>query len=264
MSDIQLFSNPEFGNIRAIANGDEIWFLAKDPCEMLGTRTNNLRSILDEDEISTLSQVRANDGTIDIGPDQGGRDPLVISESGFYHLILASRKPEAKAIRRWVTDEVLRSIRKHGVYATPEAAERLMDDPDFMIKTFTALKEERERCAELEAENAALAPKALFADAVEASGTCILVGDLAKLLSQNGVDIGQNRLFEWLRANGYLMKAGGSKNMPTQRSMDMGLFQVKERTFQNPDGSVRVTKTTKVTGKGQRYFINMFLGGEAA
>ena len=163
--------------------------------------------------------------------------------------------PTAKKFKRWVTSEVLPTIRKHGMYATDE----LLNNPDFAIQAFTALKDERARRKELEAKVKAAQPKILFADAVETSHTSILVGDLAKLLNQNGVDIGQKRLFNYMRENGYLIKSGASKNMPTQKSMDMELFEVKERTINNPDGSVRITKTTKVTGKGQTYFINKFL-----
>lgn len=187
----------------------------------------------------------------------------VINESGLYSLILSSKMPNAKKFKRWVTSEVLPAIRKHGMYATDE----LLSNPDFAIAAFTALKEEREK-NKLLSETVSIQtkqitenkPKVLFADAVSTADTSILIGDLAKLIKQNGVDIGQKRLFQWMRDNGFLIKGGNSKNMPTQKSMELKLFEVKERTISNPDGSVRITKTTKVTGKGQQYFINKFLG----
>ena len=181
-----------------------------------------------------------------------------INESGLYTLIIRSRKPEAKKFRKWITSEVLPAIRKTGMYAT----EDLLENPDLAIKAFQQLKEEREKRKLLESKVEEQKPKVLFADSVESSETSILIGDLAKLIKQNGHDIGQNRLFEWLRNNDYLIKSGERKNMPTQKSMDLKLFEVKERTVNNPDGSIRVTKTTKVTGKGQIYFLNYFLTKE--
>ncbi len=153
-------------------------------------------------------------------------------------------------------DEVLPSIRKHGMYATDE----LINNPDIAIAAFTALKEERAKVAALETKAEQDKPKVLFANAVETAKTSILIGDLAKILKQNGVDTGQKRLFEQLRQEGFLIKGGTSHNMPTQRSMEMGLFEVKESTINNPDGSVRINRTTKVTGKGQTYFVNRYLG----
>ena len=180
-----------------------------------------------------------------------------ITESNLYKVIFQSRKPEAEKFSDWVTAEVLPSIRKHGMYAVDD----LINNPDLAIKAFTALKEEKARNRALQEDNDRMRPKEVFADAVATSHTSILVGDLAKLLKQNGVDIGQKRLFIWMRDNGYLIKRHGSDwNMPTQKSMELGLFEVKESTLNNPDGSIRINKTTKVTGKGQQYFINKFLG----
>ena len=161
-----------------------------------------------------------------------------------------------------MTSEVLPAIRKHGAYATETTIDNILKDPDFGIKLLNQLKEERQRVSELKARNEEMRPKEIFADAVSASHTSILIGDLAKLIKQNGYDIGQKRLFQWLRDHGYLIKDGSSKNMPTQKAMDLLLFEVKERTINNPDGSIRVTKTTKVTGKGQVYFINKFVKEE--
>lgn len=180
-----------------------------------------------------------------------------LTESGVYKLVFKSRKPNAEKFTDWVTDEVLPSIRKHGMYAVDD----LINDPDLAIKAFTALKEEKTRNKMLQADNERMRPKEIFADAVATSQTSILIGDLAKLLKQNGVETGQKRFFEWLRENGYLIKRKGADwNMQTQKAMELGLFEVKESAVNNPDGSVRINKTTKVTGKGQQYFINKFLG----
>lgn len=180
-----------------------------------------------------------------------------LTESGVYKLVFKSRKPNAEKFTDWVTDEVLPSIRKHGMYAVDD----LINNPDLAIKAFTALKEEKTRNKMLQADNERMRPKEIFADAVATSQTSILIGDLAKLLKQNGVETGQKRFFEWLRENGYLIKRKGADwNMPTQKAMELGLFEVKESAVNNPDGSVRINKTTKVTGKGQQYFINKFLG----
>lgn len=178
-----------------------------------------------------------------------------LTESGVYKLVFKSRKPNAERFTDWVTDEVLPSIRKHGMYAVDD----LINDPDLAIKAFMALKEEKTRNKMLQADNERMRPKEIFADAVATSQTSILIGDLAKLLKQNGVETGQKRFFEWLRENGYLIKRKGADwNMPTQKAMERGLFEVKESAVNNPDGSVRINKTTKVTGKGQQYFINKF------
>ena len=180
-----------------------------------------------------------------------------LTENGVYKLVFKSRKPNAERFTDWVTDEVLPSIRKHGMYAVDD----LINDPDLAIKAFMALKEEKTRNKMLQADNERMRPKEIFADAVATSQTSILIGDLAKLLKQNGVETGQKRFFEWLRENGYLIKRKGADwNMPTQKAMERGLFEVKESAVNNPDGSVRINKTTKVTGKGQQYFINKFLG----
>ena len=177
-----------------------------------------------------------------------------INESGLYSLVLSSKLPTAKKFKRWVTSEVLPSIRKNGGYI---AGQENMSDDELMAK---ALMVAQNKIAERDKQIERMKPKEIFADAVSASHTSILVGDMAKLLKQNGVDIGQKRLFEWLRENGYLIKRKGSDwNMPTQKSMEMGLFDIKESTVNNPDGSVRINRTTKVTGKGQQYFINKFL-----
>ncbi|QPI66416.1 phage antirepressor [Exiguobacterium sp. PBE] len=189
----------------------------------------------------------------------GPQQVTVINEDGLYDVILDSRKPQAKRFRKWVTSEVLPSIRKRGGYLTPEKVEEALLNPDTLIRLATDLKEERQKRIDAERMVETQKPKVLFADAVSTSDTSILIGQLAKLITQNGHNIGQNRLFEWMRRNGYLGKSGQHYNEPAQYAMERGWFEVKERTVNNPDGSVRITRTTKVTGKGQVYFINKFL-----
>ncbi len=207
-----------------------------------------------------------------IVPTPGGQQEMtVVTEAGFYRACLNRQSgyvkdPEARAFvkrfQRWVTHEVLPSIRRHGGYLTPDKIEQILDDPDVMIRLLTDLKAERAKRAELEAQAEADRPKIVFADAVAASHTSILIGDLAKLLKQNGVEVGAMRLFEHLRRDGYLIARKGSDwNSPTQYAMELGLFTVKETAITHSDGHVSISKTTKVTGKGQRYFVERFLDG---
>jgi anti-repressor protein len=242
---LQIF-NFEDQQIRVVEKDGEPWWVLKDVCDVLGLSNPTIvASRLDVDEVAKS----------DLGGLSG--ESNIVSEGGLFNVILRSDKPEAKKFKRWVTHEVLPAIRKHGVYAT----DQLLDNPDFLIEALQKLKAEREKRAVLEDKVERDHPKVLFADSVCASETSILIGDLAKLIRQNGYEIGQKRLFEYLRNNGWLMKNSGSKNMPTQRALDMKLFEVLERTIDNPDGSIRITRTTKVTGKGQLYFVNQFLGG---
>ena len=244
MNNLQVFNNAIFGNVRIILQGDEPWFVAKDVTNILGYQ-NSSKAI--SDHVDTDDKL--NNETLSSLGQRGG---WLINESGLYSLILSSKLPNAKQFKRWVTSDVLPSIRKYGSYSMdiprtlPDALKAYASEIEAHNKTKALLEEQK--------------PKVLFADAVNASHTSILVGDLAKLLRQNGLDIGQNRLFEKLRQEGYLIKQKGeSYNMPTQRSMDMKLFEVKESTFTNPDGSTHITKTSKVTGKGQIYFANRYL-----
>lgn len=250
MNQLQIFKNEEFGQIRTIQLNNETYFVGKDIAEALGyAKARNAIATHVEDDDKKDAPIQG---------DLGGTQLMtVITESGLYALIFGSKLDSAKRFKHWVTSEVLPSIRKHGVYAVDE----LINNPEMAIKAFTALKEEREKNRLLQAENNRMKPKEIFADAVATSKTAILIGDLAKILKQNGIETGQKRLFEWLRNNGYLMKYGNSRNMPTQQYMEQGLFEIKESTVNNPDGSVRINRTTKVTGKGQQYFINKFLGG---
>lgn len=250
MERVKIFKNDEFGEIRTVQLNNETYFVGKDVAEALGYERAT-KAIQDHVDSDDKDEVPIQDS---IGRMQ--KTP-VITESGLYALIFGSKLESAKRFKHWVTSEVLPSIRKHGVYAVDE----LLDNPDMAIKAFTALKEERERNRLLRVDNERMKPKEIFADAVASSKTSILVGDLAKLLKQNGVETGQKRLFQWLRDNGYLIKRSGADyNSPTQRAMEMKLFEIKETTINNPDESIRTTKTTKVTGKGQQYFINKFLG----
>ena len=236
-----------FGQVRTITIDNEPWFVGKDVATALGYA---------EPRSAVSKKVEECDrGVAEMETPSGKQNMTIINESGLYALIFGSKLESAKRFKHWVTSDVLPSIRKHGVYAVDE----LINNPEMAIKAFTALKEEREKNKVLIADNQRMKPKEIFADAVASSKTSILIGDLAKILKQNGIDTGQKRLFEQLRQEGYLMKSGVSKNMPTQKSMEKGLFEVKETTINNPDGSIRVTKTTKVTGAGQQYFINKFL-----
>lgn len=186
-----------------------------------------------------------------------------VDEGNLYRLISHSKLPTAEKFESWVFDEVLPTIRKHGAYMTTETLEKALYNPDFLIRLANELKDTKEHVKHLETKIDNDKPKVIFADAVSVSNQCILIGELAKLIKQNGVDTGQKRLFQWLRDNGYLIKRGGTDyNMPTQRAMDMKLFEIKETTVTHSDGHVTLNKTVKVTGKGQQYFINKFLDTE--
>lgn len=263
MKELQIFSNPEFGDMRTLSIDGEPWMVGKDVAQALGYGEG--KSLAN----AVANHVDAEDkGVTEMMTPGGLQKMTIINESGLYSLVLSSKLPGAKKFKRWVTSEVIPSVRKHGAYMTQETLEAAILSPDYLLKVVTALKDETDKRRELEAQNAALnddlekaKPKALFADAVSASHTTILIGELAKLLHQNGVDIGQNRLFSWMRDNGYLIKrVGCDYNMPTQYSMERGWFKIKERTVQEPNGSISVKKTPLVTGKGQQYFINLFLG----
>lgn len=249
--NIKVFENEQFGKIRVVEKNNEPWFIAKDVCKALGlAQVSRAIQKLDEDEVTNSKVI-----------DSIGREQKVnaISEAGMYSLVLVSRKPEAKAFKRWVTHEVLPAIHRTGGYMIAKADETPEETmARAVLIAQDTINRQKQQIADMQ-------PKALFADAVAASHTSILVGELAKLLKQNGVEIGQNRLFRWLRENGYLMKAGSSYNMPTQRSMEQELFEVKETSITHSDGHITVQKTPKVTGKGQQYFINRFLTkGEVA
>lgn len=248
MNDLKLF-NFENHEVRTLLMNGEPYFVGKDVAEILGY-SNSSKAVMvhvdEEDKESLMLEAHSQNGNL------VKTQTTVINESGVYALIFGSKLPSAKKFKHWVTSEVLPQIRKTGNYKMPGTYAEVLRE----------LADQAERNEALLLENKEMKPKALFADAVNDSDTDILVGDLAKLIKQNGHDIGQKRLFQWMRDNGYLMKSGTSKNLPTQRAMQLGLFRIKERTINNPDGSIRITKTTKVTGKGQIYFVNKFVKGD--
>lgn len=250
MNEVKTFNNEQFGEVRVMERNGEPWFVGKDVAGILGYERPT-KAVADHVDPEDRDAVPIQDC---IGRMQN--TPL-INESGLYSLILSSKLPTAKQFKRWVTSEVLPSIRKHGGYVT---GQETMSDDELMAK---ALLMAHSKIEEREKQIKEMVPKAIFADAVAASHTSILIGDLAKLLKQNGHDIGQKRLFGWLRENGYLIRQkGNSWNMPTQRSMDLGLFEVKETTVTHADGHISISKTPKVTGKGQIYFVKKFVGGD--
>lgn len=244
MNNIQLFNSPEFGQIRTITDNDGIYFVGKDVAQALGysnQRDALARHVDDEDK-----------GVVKRDTPGGVQDVTTINESGLYSLVLSSKLPSAKRFKRWVTSEVLPALRRQGGYMLANANEtpeqimaRALKIADEALKRKDAIIEE-------------MKPKALFADAVGASDNTCLVGELAKMLRQNGVDIGANRLFERLRNEGFLGKYGSNYNVPTQRSMELGLFRIKETAIQHSDGHVTLQRTPKCTGKGQRYFIKRY------
>ena len=252
LTGLQIFQNGKFRQVRVVERGGILWFVARDVCACLGIgNTGDVIAALDDDEKG-----------IDSIDTPGGRQEMsTVSEPGLYSLILRSRKPEAKRFKRWITHEVLPSIRRTGGYGAPalpnfrnpaEAARAWAD------KEEQRLLEEQKRLA-LEQKMEEVRPKVVFAESIEVAKTSILVGEMAKLIKQaTGYDIGQNRFFEWLRNRGYLHKDGSQTNMPTQRSMDAGWMEIKEGTRIGSSGESRITRTPKITGKGQIYFINLF------
>lgn len=259
MKHLEIFNNPRFGEIRVIIINEQPYFVGNDVAKMLGYNypSNAIQDHVDEDDkqIIQLSDIQDVDKT----PHLKGSKITIINESGVYSLVFGSKLDSAKTFKKWVTSEVLPSIRKNGMYATDITVDRMISDPDFAIQLLTNLKEEKQK--RLIAENRVIeqAPKVLFADAVATSTQSCLIGELSKIIKQNGVEIGQNRLFAWLRKHGYLCSNGERYNQPTQKAMELGLFEVKKTTINRPDGSIMVTTTTKVTGKGQIYFTNKFL-----
>ena len=251
MSELQIFSSKEFGKIRVVERNGEPWFIGKDVAEALGY-INTQKAVLMHVKQNHKADVPIWDGS-------QNRNQVVIDEAGLYSLVMRAKTEKAEAFQEWVTSEVLPAIRKHGGYLTANKIEEVLSDPDTIIKLATAIKEERAARIQAELKLEEAKPKVLFADAVSASKTSILIGDMAKLLKQNGHEMGQKRLFKWLREKGYLIKRPGADyNSPTQWAMEKGLFEIKETTVSHADGHVLITKTTKVTGRGQVYFVNLF------
>ena len=249
-NDLKTFTNDQFGSLRTVTINNEPWFVAADVCKALDI----------DDTGKAVGRLDPDEGTrIEIAHPQNPLktlEVLAVSEPGLYSLVLGSRKPEARQFKRWITHDVIPAIRSHGGYLTPELTEQVLSDPDTIIRLATDLK--RERSARIAAEQriALDAPKVLFADAVSSSQDDIPISELAKFLKQNGVDTGRNRLFDTLRADGYIQKYNTE---PTQKAMELGLFRIVERTYLDPDGSSRLCRTTKVTGKGQLYFVQRYV-----
>lgn len=253
MKELQIFSNSEFGQVRTLEHEGKVLFMGADVAKILGYSNTH----------DALIRHCKEDGVVkhevidSVGRQQQAK---FINEGNLYRLIVSSKLPTAEKFEKWVYDEVLPAIRKHGAYMTSETIEKVLSDPDTIIKIATQLKEEQAKRMLLEVKVEEQKPKVLFADAVATSKTSILVGEMAKILKQNGIDIGQNRLFTWLRENGYLIRRSGTDfNMPTQYSMDLGLFEIKETVVHKPDGSSKINKTPKITGKGSIYFMNKFV-----
>lgn len=250
MGEIKIFNSTEFGSIRTEMVDGEPWFCLTDLCKALELTAKGVKQRLSDEVISNYPI-----------SDSIGRmhDMLFVNEDGLYDVILESRKENARKFRRWVTSEVLPSIRKNGGYI---AGQESMGDDELLAKALLVaqnkIAEREKKITEQQEHIDRMKPKEIFADAVSSSKDSCLIGDLAKIICQNGYKIGRNRLFEWMKTNGYLIKGGSSKNMPTQKAMEMKLFEVKETTITTPDGSTNVKRTTKVTGKGQVYFVNKF------
>ena len=258
MNELKIFENPAFGKVRVVEQGGEPWFVGKDVAAALGysQTTKAVREHVKD----------SHKGVSEIDTPGGKQQLTVIDEAGLYSLVMRSKLPQAEEFQEWVTAEVLPAIRKTGGYI---AGSEKMSDAELMAKAVliaqATIKERDARIAELESDTQRMKPKEIFADAVSASDQTILIGDLAKLIKQNGHDIGQKRMFEWLRNNGYLIKRQGADyNSPTQRAMESGLFRIKETAVTHSDGHVTVSKTVKVTGKGQAYFVNKLLGAKGA
>lgn len=254
MSDaIQVFNHTEFGSIRTVADGGEVRFCAKDITSALGY-TNGSKAVSDHCRGLTKRYPIVDS----LGRTQNA---TFISEPDVFRLIVSSKLPTAQRFEAWVFEEVLPSIRRHGGYLTTEKVEEALLNPDTIIRLATNLKAEQEERRRLEAENAAMAPKALFADVVANSESLILVRELAHVLRQSGVEIGERRLFQWMRDNGYLEK---HRNEPTQRCLELGLMRVVVGSYVGSDGRNMTTRTAKITGKGQQYFVEKFLAREKA
>ena len=251
MNELEIFKNEEFGEIRTVVIENEPWFVGKDIAFVLGY-SNSRKAIIDHVDVEDKGVTKCDT----LG---GSQDLTVINESGLYSLILSSKLPTAKKFKHWVTSEVLPTIRKHGAYMTDEKAFDVLHNAGGLADL---LQQAAEQLKQKDVQIERMKPKALFADAVASSKNSVLIGELAKIIKAKGYDIGQNKLFTWMRENGYLMKTGEAYNQPTQKSMELGLMEIKKSTINNPDGSIRTTTTTKITGKGQVYFVNKFCKSE--
>lgn len=270
MNELQIFNNEEFGSVRTTIINGEPYFVGKDVAEILGySNTRDALAAHVDEEDKTIIQ-KSEIATLEI-PNRG---LTVINESGMYSLVLSSKLPAAKKFKRWITSEVIPSIRKNGGYIAGQesmsdeelmakailVAQRKIEDQKRIIKSqLEIISEKDEIITTHERKIEEDKPKTLFADTVHASEDSIPIGDLAKFICQKGYKIGRNQLFKWMRDNGYLIKSGASKNIPTQRYVEQGLFEIEESTVTKSDGTIVLKRTTKVTGKGQIYFVNIFL-----
>lgn len=263
MNEIEIFKNDRFGEVRVAGTSENPLFCLADVCRVLEIKNpSDCKSRLKKDGIVLTEGVSNTTNQYGITTEQEVTLTF-INEQNLYKVIMRSDKPQAEPFQDWVCGEVLPSIRKHGAYMTNDTLEKALTSPDFLIQLATNLKEEQQKRIEAEQKIRSDAPKVLFADAVSTSRRSCLIAELAKILQQNGIKIGQNRLFEWLRKNGYLCQKGQYYNQPSQKSMELGLFEIKQTTINKPDGSVLVSTTTKVTGKGQIYFVDKFLNAQS-
>ena len=252
MNEIQLFKNDRFGEVRVAEINGKPYFMGSDVAKALGY-SNPQKAIIDHCKSGGI--------TIREVIDTMGRkqDAKYVDEGNIYRLIAKSQLPGAEEFESWVFDEVLPTVRKHGGYLTSQKIEEALLNPDTLIQLATSLKDERQKRLAAETKVQEQAPMVLFSKAVATSDKSVLIAELAKIISQNGVDMGQNRMFAWLRENGFLCSKGEYYNQPTQKAMEMGLFELKKTSITKPDGTVLVTCTPKVTGRGQIYFVNKFL-----
>lgn len=257
MNELKIFEKAEFGSVRVVMKDGEPWFVASDVAKALGYENPSRDVQRHCKKVNKITQT-----TDSVVPPL---TVLIIPESDVYRLVMRSNLPAAVEFQDWICEEVIPSIRRTGGYlaAKPNDSPEVIMARAVLVAQDT-IKRLESRNTELEGAVNEMKPKALFADSVASSSSSILVGQLAALIRQNGVDIGQNRLFGWLREHGWLISSGSRRNSPTQKGLDMGLFEVKERAINNPDGSVRLTLTTKVTGRGQIYFVNRFMGADTS
>lgn len=262
MKGIEIFKNDRFGEVRVAGTSENPLFCLVDIRKVLELQVTPTKNRLKQDGVSLIKGVSKTTNQYGITTEQEVTLTF-INEQNLYKVIMRSDKPQAEPFQDWVCGEVLPSIRKHGAYMTNDTLEKALTSPDFLIQLATNLKEEQQKRIEAEQKIRSDAPKVLFADAVSTSRRSCLIAELAKILQQNGIKIGQNRLFDWLRKNGYLCQKGQYYNQPSQKSMELGLFEIKQTTINKPDGSVLVSTTTKVTGKGQIYFVDKFLNAQS-
>lgn len=248
MNELQIFSNKAFGSMRVVEQDGQPWFVASDVARALGYERPNDAINAHCKKVNKFSY-----------GDSQPQPYNIIPESDVYRLIMRSNLPDAERFQDWLVEEVLPTIRRHGAYLTPDTLEKVLDDPDTLIRLATNLKDERARRAALEVQAERDRPKVVFAESIEVARTSILVGEMAKLITQStGHKIGQNRMFDWLKDNEYLHKHGSQRHMPTQYAMERGWFEIKEGTRIGSSGECHITKTSKITGKGQIYFVNLF------